>query len=146
MLGGGISTISGNENQPGLHEDETECCSKPRHSLKGPKHRLTCSQTLALSSSEGTVAQKHQGIYRKRLQGEGWLQREGLSSHHSFSQLAPTLAQTATNCRSLLAPTRWPWARHRQKLMLACTGAPAYKVPGLYTWQLVSDYTAGPHN
>lgn len=50
---------SGNSNRPG----EIEL----RHLLKGPAHRLTCSQTVTLGSSRGSTAQEAQETYREKL-------------------------------------------------------------------------------
>lgn len=55
-----VPTSSGYENHPELHMGEREGWYKTRHPLKRPEHKLTCSQTLALSYREGTAAQQPQ--------------------------------------------------------------------------------------
>ena len=49
------------KNQQGLSGGGTKGCQKVRCPLKGAKHRVTHSKTVALKSSKGTAAQKIPG-------------------------------------------------------------------------------------
>ena len=65
--GRGVPTITSCKNQQGFSLGEIEGCCRPSHLLREPQNRLIYSQTLTLSSREGTATHKAPRTYGNEL-------------------------------------------------------------------------------